>query len=587
MRRLLRWQVIGLMSLFLGVFWLLFSPSVPLAQQAENLLQQTILDARVDLESLADRVFGGGTRPDTWTANIDLDAPSIIADLWFDTEQLADAVFGAGVRPENWIGATTPNASLVTRNIRHDIEVLADTFIGDGVRPEGWAGGDLITQCDRTLMNTVYLLQSFYGITPTTGESALDYCLSVAAELEDELINATLSDEDVTANTPALTLAVRGDLERLADEELGLGTRPEGWIGNKDINSTTLSSDIFTDIELLADTLVAVGERPAGWLGAISASSLIAYRNLRADLELLADVSLGVGVRPRGWQGESQLVRCDSDLQNLVLVLEQNFEFVGETASASTDINQYCAEVSSVANGLAENPPVEVVDEEEVEDERYTAEAEFAFSYLDAAATQYMGMMPLGTPFRAWYRNFGGSTMMFVSGIDFALFIDRRWTTMSEEVFNTLPTLDGVRPLTFCDANWCNGPGPTPTPTGGGVIYDIIVGVTPPATLSPDLVQQEGKQLVSWNHIRVNYVLQRPEINSAQVTLEICETTAQVACEPVATVFNNNTGLAVPVVSQFNGLNVYELPYGYSTNLLIEGATLYSQDVWLNDPSIE
>jgi hypothetical protein len=587
MRRLLRWQVIGLMSLFLGVFWLLFSPSVPLAQQAENLLQQTILDARVDLESLADRVFGGGTRPDTWTANIDLDAPSIIADLWFDTEQLADEVFGAGVRPENWIGATTPNASLVTRNIRHDIEVLADTFIGDGVRPEGWAGGDLITQCDRTLMNTVYLLQSFYGITPTTGESALDYCLSVAAELEDELINATLSDEDVTANTPALTLAVRGDLERLADEELGLGTRPEGWIGNKDINSTTLSSDIFTDIELLADTLVAVGERPAGWLGAISASSLIAYRNLRADLELLADVSLGVGVRPRGWQGESQLVRCDSDLQNLVLVLEQNFEFVGETASASTDINQYCAEVSSVANGLAENPPVEVVDEEEVEDERYTAEAEFAFSYLDAAATQYMGMMPLGTPFRAWYRNFGGSTMMFVSGIDFALFIDRRWTTMSEEVFNTLPTLDGVRPLTFCDANWCNGPGPTPTPTGGGVIYDIIVGVTPPATLSPDLVQQEGKQLVSWNHIRVNYVLQRPEINSAQVTLEICETTAQVACEPVATVFNNNTGLAVPVVSQFNGLNVYELPYGYSTNLLIEGATLYSQDVWLNDPSIE
>jgi hypothetical protein len=576
-----------LMSLFLGVFWLLFSPSVPLAQQAENLLQQTILDARVDLESLADRVFGGGTRPDTWTANIDLDAPSIIADLWFDTEQLADEVFGAGVRPENWIGATTPNASLVTRNIRHDIEVLADTFIGDGVRPEGWAGGDLITQCDRTLMNTVYLLQSFYGITPTTGESALDYCLSVAAELEDELINATLSDEDVTANTPALTLAVRGDLERLADEELGLGTRPEGWIGNKDINSTTLSSDIFTDIELLADTLVAVGERPAGWLGAISASSLIAYRNLRADLELLADVSLGVGVRPRGWQGESQLVRCDSDLQNLVLVLEQNFEFVGETASASTDINQYCAEVSSVANGLAENPPVEVVDEEEVEDERYTAEAEFAFSYLDAAATQYMGMMPLGTPFRAWYRNFGGSTMMFVSGIDFALFIDRRWTTMSEEVFNTLPTLDGVRPLTFCDANWCNGPGPTPTPTGGGVIYDIIVGVTPPATLSPDLVQQEGKQLVSWNHIRVNYVLQRPEINSAQVTLEICETTAQVACEPVATVFNNNTGLAVPVVSQFNGLNVYELPYGYSTNLLIEGATLYSQDVWLNDPSIE
>ena len=63
------------------------------------------------------------------------------------------------------------------------------------------------------------------------------------------------------------------------------------------------------------------------------------------------------------------------------------------------------------------------------------AESRNAFAYDDSGATVYFGVLPWGTEFRAWYRNFGESTMMFVSGDEFAIFIDRRWTTMDEDTF--------------------------------------------------------------------------------------------------------------------------------------------------------
>jgi hypothetical protein len=205
--------------------------------------------------------------------------------------------------------------------------------------------------------------------------------------------------------------------------------------------------------------------------------------------------------------------------------------------------------------------------------------------------------MPGGTLFRAWYRNFGGSSMMFVSGEDFAVFIDRRWTDLDEDVFRRLPTTEGVRPLTFCDANWCNGPSPTPTPTGSGPLLEIIQANTPPAPIiaevTPGFVEEQS--LVSWNNIRVNYLLQRPGVQCTtsqtvagcvQVSLEICIDPSQVVCEPVVSVLDAATGVAQPVVSQFNGLNVYELPYGYSTNFTIQASNFYSNDIWLNDPSL-
>jgi hypothetical protein len=435
------------------------------------------------------------------------------------------------------------------------------------------------------VLNLVYLLETVYATGIRTAPDTPGYCQALQFELEDNLADIIFGTTGLDI-IPSQILAVRGDLERVADERLGLNARPEGWTFNKDVNSPALAQDNFSDMERLADDLLGEGVRPPGWVAAITDNPATTYRNLRFDLELLTDALLGTGVRPRGWQGENQLERCDVLTQSLAIIVEQQYRFTVDAAvSTSPD---FCAALSLAANSQAENPPppetADVVAARE--DELYRAESQIAFTYLDVAATQYMGMMPLGTEFRAWYRNFAGSSMMFVSGADFAVFLDRRWTTMPQTTFDMLPTLDGVRPLTFCDADWCNGPSPTPTPTGGGPLLEIILGATPVPTIQPGQTQRDGKSLITWNQIRVTYRLQKPETRTAQVTLELCQDVAQITCEPVISIFNNATGVALPVVSQVNGLNVYELAYGYTSGLLIESQTLFSTDVWLNDPTL-
>jgi hypothetical protein len=376
-----------------------------------------------------------------------------------------------------------------------------------------------------------------------------------------------------------LMLALRGDLERLADEKLGLNNRPLAWIGNKDRESPTLIGDNFLDLETLATEVLGSNERPETWLGVVTASPLISYRNLRHDLELLADRSLGFNLRPRGWQGLNPLERCEPLVQDLVFVVQANYGLETETLP----LDNFCAAVSDAANLLAETPRVETEAEAQI-DSRFLGESESAFTYLDVSASQFMGIMPPGTKFRAWYRNFAESSMMFVSGDDFAVFLDRRWTTLSEDTFDSLPSLEGVAPLTFCDASWCNGPGPTPTPTGSGALALLLAENTPQAPPSQEEVST--KTQVSWNNIRVTYLQDNAQTRTAQVALEICAEPAQITCEPVIRVFDNAVGALKPVLSQYNSLNVYEFTYGYSSNLLIEGATLTSPDVWISDPTI-
>lgn len=578
MRRLL----FVLSALLLLSLFALSSAAQTQTSQPQNLFQLFVQSLRSDIEALANRAFGAGERPEGWTGNLDFAGPSTIADLYFDSEMLADEVFGTGRRPLDWIGATTTNAELVTRNLRRDLERMADEVLGEGRRPSDWVGASKLFTCDRTLMNIVYLLEQRFQIRPTTSENVSNYCASLAFEVEDEIAGSIVGTQ-ATEQLSALILAVRGDLERTADEKLGLGNRPQGWLGNKDIRSPSLAGDIFFDQVLLADEIFGRNTRPPEWIGAVSSSPFITFRNLRFDLELMTDTALGEGVRPRGWQGTDPLLRCEATTQTLVLLASQSFGFNFQTSSTGDD---YCREIARAANEIVENPPDAELVGQSSEDDRFKGRSQYAFAYLDVAALQYMGVMPGGVEFRAWYRNFGNSNMMFVSGQDFALFIDRRWTTMPEEVFRSLPTLEGVRPLTFCDARWCNGPAPTPTPTGSGPLLSIIVQATPAATRAPSELQQGGKTQVSWNNIRINYLLQKPDQRVAQVTLEICREVAQINCEGVVSIFNNTTGQLIPPVQTFNGLNVYELPYGYTTNLLIEGTTLFSTDVWLNDPTL-
>jgi len=581
----MRWRNLGWLCLvILPVLAIVGGHVVASPARQATPLQATAFDTRADLEVLADSVFGLGNRPETWTGNYDVNTTTMIADLWFDNEQLANQIFGVDTRPQDtWFGATSPNPALIIRNVRHDLEISANQVLGLNVRPQEWRGAAKIVTCSRTLQNLVDMLTQFYAFRSQTPQSAVDYCRALTGEAEDATTNFSLSAGQ-RARIPGLILAVRGDLERLADEKLGLNQRPSGWIGNKDESSPTLKGDNLLDLETLADVLLGAGVRPDNWIGAVTNNDAISYVNLRHDLELLADQTMGSGVRPHGWQGGDLTLRCDPLLQNLVFTATDQYQYSAQ--SIDPNASDYCQQVDASVNQYVENPPISDV-LRSPEDVRFSAESNYAFSYLDLGATQYMGIMPAGTQFRAWYRNFGDSTMMFVSGENFALYIDQRFTSLAPEVFNTLPTLEGVVPLTFCDAKWCQGPGPTPTPTGSGALVQLITQSTPPAT--PNTVEiNTTKTLVSWNNIRVTYISDNTESRTAQVALEICTQPAEngVGCEPVNDVFDNATNTQKPVVSQVNGLNVFEFRYGYTNNLLIQGTTLYSNDVWISDPTI-
>ncbi len=588
MRRRLLW--IMLITLLVmatgGSVW-----SAPAPQQ-DPLFDAFTFDIRADLELLGNAVLGEGVRPDNWTFNADVTSPTMVADLWYDNEQLANTIFGVGIvnRPLNWFSAAGSTAPIIARNVRHDLELAADVALGINVRPPEWRGGPPLMRCDRTIQNLVDILQRVFAVQPSTPESVLNYCLSVAAEIEDDLVEAVFSSDQLSG-LPQLILAIRGDLERLADETLGLNNRPADWIGNRDVNSPTLAGDIYLDLENLADVLLGEGARPDGWIGAISNTPATTYLNLRHDLELLADTALAPGERPTGWQGSEPLLRCAPLDQYLVLLVQANYSV---TLTANAAAPDFCVLLALAANQAAENPPVfDVVETEQ--DERFGAESNFAFAYLDLAATQYMGIMPGGTPIRAWYRGFADSDMMFVSGDDFAVFVDYQFTTLSTLQFDSLPTLEGENPLTFCDAVWCNGPGPTPTPTGFGALSQLLAQATPPAPGTPGagVIVTPGvgivdKVQVSWNNIRVTYLLDNPEGRTAQVALEICRQPAlnATACEPVVSVVDTATNTQRQPISQYNGLNVYDFRYGYSTGLLIEGATTFSNDIWISDPTI-
>jgi|GEM_PF-432799 len=552
----------------------------------ESAFQQTLGDLRNDLELLANRVFPAAQRPDGWLGNTDFTSASMLADLFIDNELLADAIF-SGTRPAEWIGVSSSVGDIIARNIRHDLELSANEWVGEEIRPDGWIGGPLLFQCDQTLMNAVYLLSITYGVNVSTSEDVFDYCGEVSFEVSDELIPAALGSQQLE-DLPEQLLAVRGDLERLADEILGVNNRPGGWIDNVDVESSAFNADLQADLNLLRD--VALDTIPPGWIQTLAIDPVAALRSYRYNLELLADLTLGTGVRPNGWQETGQFLRCDPDVQNLVTVVSAVYPFSVPVTDATGPA--FCDIIAFAANRAAENPPPpEVIEELEADEvvEQFTAESRNAFAYDDAGATVYYGVLPWGTPFRAWYRNFGDSTMMYVSGDGFALFIDRRWTTMTDEAFRTLPTLEGVIPMTFCDANWCNGPAPTPTPTGSGPILDIINSGTEPVQSQPQVTPDAdttGKQLVTWNNIRVTYRLFQEEFGTVLVSLELCTESNQVVCEPVNSVFNTVTQQGVSAQSVQGGLNVYQLPYGYRTEFVFESQTLYSNDIWLNDPSL-
>lgn len=89
-----------------------------------------------------------------------------------------------------------------------------------------------------------------------------------------------------------------------------------------------------------------------------------------------------------------------------------------------------------------------------------------AFAFIDFGARQFVGEVPQGAPLKAVARNaLPDSTMIYVVGADYAVFVDYKFTTLTAGEFATLPDYrdynGGIRPN--CEASWCRDPGPRPT----------------------------------------------------------------------------------------------------------------------------
>src|SRR5512145_1358947 len=160
-----------------------------LAAPPEQDFNNLVINARADLEQLANDALGEGARPESWTFNVNnVNSPTFIVDLWYDLELLATGILGEN-RPAEWVGApSTSDPLIVIRNIRHDLELAADAHFGSGNRPAGWRGGPPIARCSRTVMNLSQVLQTAFSYNFQTPPTAVNYCDTLAAEAEQQVI---------------------------------------------------------------------------------------------------------------------------------------------------------------------------------------------------------------------------------------------------------------------------------------------------------------------------------------------------------------------------------------------------------------
>lgn len=268
------------------------------------------------------------------------------------------------------------------------------------------------------------------------------------------------------AQTEALPvlIAVRTDLELLANEVYGL-ERPEGWSGSIDVTDPQLAVYVRLDLETLAGQVFGVDNRPADWFGVVASAPLAVARDMRHDLELIADQVIGApGVRPAGWAGGDPLMRCSRATQALVALLqpidsaELVMDFTQPDAcraleiSASRYVETHIVQPSSLgAEAAAADPsrtsgfmlPFEV-------------DTPFVVAFYDRRARRRAGVIPLGTGYRPIARSTAsGSNMMLIRGDDFEVFVDYTTTSMSRDMFLSLPTLEVEGGSTFCEAAWC------------------------------------------------------------------------------------------------------------------------------------
>lgn len=258
----------------------------------------------------------------------------------------------------------------------------------------------------------------------------------------------------------AIALQARTDLERLADVALG-GVRPEGWSGDADPNNPQLAVLVRLDLEILAGAIAGANARPREWFGVVSSTPYAIVRDIRHDLEVLADQHLGFGVRPDGWIGSTPLMRCDRMTQAVVQFLELNGVFQLQADPTAADFCQQAAMQASVfmeINILSSPSAGSSLSLAGVglPGSNATINSDFAAAFLDRGASQRVGVVPNGTAIEIVGKSPAQfSNMMLVRGVDFEVFVDFQFTSVTREEFDNLAVIDEANITPSCTARWC------------------------------------------------------------------------------------------------------------------------------------
>ncbi|MCC7210125.1 MAG: hypothetical protein IT323_22670 [Anaerolineae bacterium] len=150
-------------------------------------------------------------------------------------------------------------------------------------------------------------------------------------------------------------------------------------------------------------------------------------------------------------------VECGRTITAIATLLRRDHDFDAATRPGSGD---YCArletEIAVFIEALLADPTAEGI----------SGQSRGAFAFIDFGARQFVGEIPQGAAFKAVARNaLPDSTMIYVVGPDYAVFVDYNFTTLSANEFASLPDYrdytGGIRPN--CEASWCRMPGPRPT----------------------------------------------------------------------------------------------------------------------------
>lgn len=256
-----------------------------------------------------------------------------------------------------------------------------------------------------------------------------------------------------------LLLDARRDMELMADEKIGIGSRPTGWNGEISPFEPQIALLTRADLELLAATLINVDRRPSGWTGAIASTPYAVARDVRYDLEQLADVVYGPNSRPTGWFGGDPLLRCNRATQTLVSLLQRGGIF---RLDIPANTPNFCREAELAVTRFTETELLANAQIGELFSDQVTLLSEneintdLAVAYLEPGATGRLGVIPNGTPIIAVGRSYAAfSNMLLVQGDSFIVFVEYINTTVSEQQFRGLPNWEALQVDTNCFADWC------------------------------------------------------------------------------------------------------------------------------------